>query len=213
MKRDKKHSQSKLIVSVQDKNTPIIIVDLDKTLVEDGFLKVVLDSAKPLPYSAVAMNKIAKKYSIVYLTHRFSGMTTVSKQWLSENGFPVGPLLTNKSGELSSGDYKYGRLAHLKQKFKNIEIGVGDKESDIESCRSNGIKVYWILKYEDESRSLRKLSKKAAKFADDENVQVVVNWREIEEGILYGKDFSAAKRAQEFRNLATRHKKSKEETN
>ena len=210
LNEENKIRQSKLTVSVQDGNTPIVIVDLDKTLVQSSFFRVVLDAAKPLPYSANAMNMIAKRYSIVYLTHRFSGMTSISKQWLSDNGFPVGPLLTNKSGALSSGNYKYGKLANLKEKFKNIEIGVGDKETDIESCRSNGIKAYWIVKYKEKSRSLQKLAKKAAKFNNDENVQVVINWQEIEEGILRGKDFSAARRSEEFRKLAIHQKNIKE---
>lgn len=204
---EKIYRYSKLIVSVQTEDTPMIIVDLDKTLVKSSFFRVVMDSAKPMPYAAEAMEKIAQKYSVVYLTHRFSGMTTMSKSWLERYGFPAGPLLTNKSGQLSSGDYKYGRLRNLKKKFKNIRIGVGDKDSDIESYRMVGMKAYWIVKCKDKAKSLRKLARKISKFDDDDGVQVVVSWKEVENGILFGEDYSAAKRVKAFRKRAKYLKK------
>lgn len=172
-----------LIVCVVNADAPMIIVDLDHTVVGSGFFKVVMRMAAPMPGSAAVMRKLSQDYTVVYLTHRPAMLTNLSKKWLITNNFPVGPLLTNQDNKFSSGEYKSNRLKELRCSFKNIQVGIGDKDSDVAAYRANNMSAFWIIKYKDKRKSLEKIIKTIAPFRRDHKVQVVFAWEQIEQAL------------------------------
>ncbi len=199
---DKDHEEllkvapTSLHVSARPKDARFIVIDLDRTVVESGFGRVVFtDSAKPMPHAAEVVGELAGKYGIIYLTHRPDFLGNKSKNWLTDNGFVRAPLLVSsfKQSIGDSGKYKSARLAELRKDFPNIRIGIGDKISDVEAYLANDMTGYLIPNYDrnsDDSGDFRKLAKTIRKL--DGRIHVVDGWEEISAGILTGRKFPPA---------------------
>lgn len=181
-----------LRVSARPKETKFAVVDLDKTLVASGFMKVLAGEAKPIPGAALVMQRIAKVQTILYLTQRPDFLGAASKRWLIENGFPPGPVLTSNAGTMTtgSGQFKNTRLAEVKRTFPNLVVGIGDKFSDAKAYADNGLRPILILQVdwsEDEAEPYEKLAADLAALPD--SVQVVTNWSQIASILFEGAAF------------------------
>ncbi|HPS53926.1 MAG TPA: hypothetical protein PLK08_10270, partial [Phycisphaerae bacterium] len=172
-----------LIVCVAAADSPMMIVDLDHTVVGSGFFKVVMRMAQPMPGAAAVLGKFSQNYTIVYLTHRPAMLTSLSKKWLMANNFPMAPLLANQDNRFSSEEYKSCRIKELRQDFGNIQVGIGDKDSDMTAYRNNNMRAFWIIKYKDKRKTIEKIIKKIQPFRRDKNVQVVFAWEQIEQAM------------------------------
>ena len=174
-----------LRVACLSAEAPIMIVDLDKTLVASGFEQVLLGDPAPIPGSPAAMKRLAQRYRVVYLTHRPYYFGAKSKAWLTRYGYPPGPvLLSDVKGFLKGSEaFKTGVLLALGKRFKQIRIGIGDKPTDAKAYHANGIRAFLILQ-PDPSAPLEDLTELATDLAElPEDVQVLSNWREIEQAI------------------------------
>jgi hypothetical protein len=180
-----------LLVTSCQADAAMLIVDLDKTVVESGFHMVLIGNPVAMPMSVEVLQRLARTHTIVYLTHRPDYFGPKSKAWLDKNGYPPGPvLLSTVRGFLKgSGEYKSEMLKQMQKKFTNIEIGVGDKISDALAYYENGLKSFLIVQipekdspdpYEDLADSLEKLP---------DEVQVVTSWEQIEQAIFNEHDF------------------------
>lgn len=188
---DKAPAPVKLLLACRDGGEPIIVVDLDKTLVADGFDKVLLSKAEPMADSVTVMTTLAKTNTIVYLTHRPDLLGPKSKNWLAENKYPTGPVLLSNADQFAEGSeaFKTKMLKELKDNFRNANIGIGDKISDARAYQANSITPYLILSIAPDASSFS-LKRLAASLNDlDDRVQVVTSWQQIAEGILQSKDF------------------------
>ncbi len=188
-----------LFVMVRTPDTKFVVIDLDHTLVDSSFFKVLMGLGRPMPYSQQATQRIAKTYSIIYLTHRPDLMTHRSKVWLRQQGYPPGVLLVSKMSQAlgDSGPYKTARLAALKESFPNLKIGIGDKISDAQAYLENGMESYLIPHYDDDdSEDLRDMAREIRLLTVYGPVQVVGNWQQIEQGIFAGKRYPADRFAQ-----------------
>lgn len=172
-----------LTVCVAKKNAPMMIVDLDHTVVGSGFFSVMMRMAKPMPEAAAVMTRLSKKITVIYLTHRPAALTNLSKNWLINYNFPAGPLLTNQDNKFSSGDYKGQRMKELRHEFNNIQIGIGDKDSDVQAYRVNNMRAFWIIKYKDKRKSVEKIVKTISPYRGDRGIEVVFDWEQIEQSI------------------------------
>ena len=139
-------SQS-LLIACRKADTPIVVVDLDKTVVASGFEAVLLGKPRPMAHSQQVLDRMAKDRTIVYLTHRPEFFGPKSKRWLRANGFPRGPMLLSSAGGFlsGSGKYKTDRIADLRKTFKNVQLGIGDKISDARAYLDNGMAAVVIL--------------------------------------------------------------------
>jgi len=61
---------AEILVAARDKDTRFFVVDLDHTVVDSEFLRVLLDGGKPMSDSVAVTNRLAGQYGIVYLTDR-----------------------------------------------------------------------------------------------------------------------------------------------
>ncbi len=206
-----KTTPASLLVSVRPKDARFIVIDLDHTVVASSFFKVLTSGAKPMPKADGVVGELAKKYGIIYLTHRPDLLGNKSKNWLTDNGFVRAPLLVS-SFKQSIGDskkFKSGRLKELRKDFPNIRIGIGDKIGDVEAYVENDMTGYLIPNYDrddDDADDFRKLAKKIRKL--DKRIHVVDGWDEIRAAILTDKKFTATAYAN---RLEARAKKLKEE--
>lgn len=188
-----------LFVMVRKPDTKFVVIDLDHTLVDSSFFKVLMGLGRPMPYSQQATKRIAKTYSILYLTHRPDLMSHRSKGWLRQQGYPLGALLVSKMSQAlgNSGKYKTARLTTLKESFPNIKIGIGDKITDAQAYLENGLDSYLIPHYDDDDpEDLRDMAREIRLLTIYGPVQVVGNWQQIEQGIFAGKKYPAERFAQ-----------------
>jgi len=188
-----------LRVACRRADTPIIIIDLDDTVVTTNVLRLVAGAARPVAGSRDALQRLAKDYTVVYLTFRPDTLGLRSKAWLRRCRYPAGPLLMPAAVDLfrGSGGFKTRKLRELTDSFNNIAIGVGDKISDVQAYEDNRLTGFLLLHYRhykdsedyfDLVEDLDRLHK---------NTHVVYSWREILDVIYEGKSFprSAAQQA------------------
>ena len=180
---------TELLVAARKADTPIAVVDLDKTVVASGFAWVLLGDARPMAGANLVLGRLAKTHTIVYLTHRPDFLGALSRKWLATNGFPTGPVLTSTLGGLMAGSltYKNARLEAVRQTFKNVAVGIGDKASDAKVYADNGLRSILILQVDwsdDEAEDYEKLAAELAALPD--SVQVVTNWAQVSD-VLFNK--------------------------
>jgi hypothetical protein len=189
MKESPPDAQEILITCCRS-DDPMVVVDMDKTLVASGFHTVLIGDPKPAEYSQEVMQRLAESRVIVYLTHRPDYFGVKSKKWLQDNQYPDGPvLLSSLSGFLKgSGTYKTEKLRHMREKFKRIEIGIGDKISDVMAYHENQIRSFLILLEMDKPEDPQARDELAMELEKlPEEIQVVTNWKQIEQA-LYEKE-------------------------
>ena len=198
-----------LRVASRKAETPIAVVDLDKTVVASGFHTVLIGEASEMPDSPRVMHRIAKDRTIVYLTHRPDYFGPKSKGWLKDKGFPAGPvLMSNVEGFLrGSGEYKTAAIKALQKRFKRIEIGIGDKASDVAAYHANGLKGFLIIQIPtgDDPAEYTELADQIA--ALPAAVQVVTSWVQVEKALYSGVSYPPAEAEKTLRQLARTHTK------
>ncbi len=182
-----------LLVACRQPDAPLVLVDLDKTVVASGFEAVLLGTPKPMDHSRRVLGRLAERRTIVYLTHRPELLGPKSKRWLADNSFPRGPLLSSTvSGFLKGSEaYKASRIAELKKTFTNLEIGIGDKISDARAYLDNGMRAIMILDIppagaRNRRARLKDLAEELKSLRDDEKAQVVIGWDQVEKAIFEG---------------------------
>lgn len=193
-------SPQPLLVSARPKDSRFIVVDLDHTVVASGFIDVLLGRAEPMADSVEVMNRIAQQYNVIYLTHRPDLLTRRSKNWLEKYEYPTGPLLVADVSQMGdSGRFKSSRLESLRRSYANIEIGIGDKISDVSAYVNNGMEGYLIPNYtRGDPESMRKTAAEIRTLQGQGTVHVVDNWRQIESGIFQGQSFPLQTYVQEL---------------
>ncbi|MHC4985456.1 MAG: LNS2 domain-containing protein [Planctomycetota bacterium] len=205
-----------LVVACYDPEAPMVIVDLDKTVVASGFHVVLAGDPKPMPGSPEVLTRIAETYQVVYLTHRPEYFSIKSKRWLAEHKYPVGPLLMSDIGGFleGSGEFKTRTVRDLRERFPGLRLGIGDKFSDATAYHDNGMRAYLIVQppdsddpddyddYEDLAEELGDL---------DNEIQVVTSWDEIERGLFGGASFPRERLEQQMwataRQLEEEHRR------
>jgi len=197
-----------LLVACRPPEEPIAVVDLDKTVVASGFHTVLLGDPTPMARSAEVLNRLAKTHTIVFLTHRPDYFGPKSKTWLKANGYPPGPVLLSTVGSFlkGSGTYKSEMIAAMKKRFTKIEIGIGDKTSDVVAYHENGLKAFLIIQIPDDA-SAAQLDALADSIKDlPDAIQVVTGWDQVEEGLFGRGTYPRSAMEKKLRTLAAQRK-------
>ena len=193
-----------LLVAARDKALQVV-VDLDHTVVDSSFFDVMVSGGKCMADSVEVLGRVSKRYGIIYLTHRPDLLTHKSKSWLADNGYPSGPLLVSEMKDvLEGGKFKSARLAVLRRDSPGVAIGIGDKLSDAQGYLDNGMSAYLIPDYKEKPRDMRALAAEIRALRGQGRLQVVSNWRQIEQGIFSGKKFPPEDFARELEARAAR---------
>jgi len=191
-----------MLVAVRAADTKFIVVDMDHTIVEDGFYRVLTnDDPQDMDESVRALQLLSHSYGIVYLTQRPDVLTRKSKLWLVGNRFPDGPLMTctMKESVSDTAAVKAAHLRSLRADWPGVCIGVGDRLGDAQAYLANSMQAYLIPQIlDDDARQHRALAKDLRNLPDPAHVQAVHSWMEIAEGILNGERFSPQAMAKEL---------------
>jgi hypothetical protein len=191
----------KLLVACRASSEPMAIVDLDKTLAHTKSWRFFSQNPEPMPGSVDVMRRLAKDYTVVYVTHRPQQYAHRTKTWLLRHDYPAGPLLMPEVVDFARGSrrYKSRELAKLKSKFPNIRIGIGDKISDIQAYHNSGLKAFLILNDEDcdDPEDYLELAQELDRLP--EGVQVVCKWSQISSVIYQGRSFPKSAAQEELR--------------
>ena len=195
-----------LVVAARPKDEPMVLIDLDHTLVASSFFRVLFGEAQPMADSVEVTGRIAAKYTVVYLTHRPEQMARRSKLWLARYGYPAGPVLMSRFGQAigSSGAYKAARIGDLRKVHKAVRVGIGDKLSDAQSYVDNGMTAVLIPHYKEKPKDMRKLADEIGALRGKGRLQVVGNWRQVEAGLLRGASFPPESFVRDLRSRADR---------
>ena len=208
---DRAPAPQKLLIACRAAESPMAVVDMDKTVVASGFHMVLIGDPTPMAGSSKVLRRLAATRTIVYLTHRPDYFGPKSKQWLRDKKYPPGPvLLSTVSGFLKgSGKYKSEMLRRLQGRFKKIEVGIGDKVSDAAAYHENGLKSFLIIQVPEgeDPKPFEKLADEIAKLPAA--VQVVTDWDEIEKALFSGASFPRAAAHRRLRKQADARRKKK----
>ncbi len=170
---------STLTVAVFAPDASLAVVDLDETVVGEGFDQVLLADPTPMPYSRPVLRELARRHQILYLTHRPDILVRRSRLWLQTKGFPPGPLIgSTRAGLLEgSGAFKSAVIERLQEHFA-VEIGIGDKISDAQAYHEHGLQTFLVIQPGPlPPWELRELAERLEALPPE--VQVVTDWREI----------------------------------
>jgi hypothetical protein len=180
-----------LLVAVRKRDEPFVVIDLDHTLVDSSFMRVVLwDGGRPMVGSQPVMQRIAERFSVIYLTHRPRDLTRRSRRWLIENGYPPGVLLLSRARQAigDAAEYKTQALRDVRKNFRNLQYGVGDKVSDVEAYLANDMRACWIPHYDhDDAEDIQQMARQVYAWRDTRGLWVCENWRQIESAIFDGR--------------------------
>jgi len=172
-------------------DTPLVIVDLDKTVVASGFQQVLVGKPEPMADSVAVMKRLAKEYTPIYLTHRPDLFGPKSRAWLREHEYPRGPLLLSDIGGFlkGSGAFKSAMLGDIRRRFKGNAVGIGDKVSDVVAYHDNGLRAFLVVQPDETAGAagLRQLADSLDPLPDV--VQTITGWREIERAVFEAATF------------------------
>ncbi len=130
------------------KDQDYIICDIDFTISATSFYHFITTNLlrmKTILHSSEILNKLSSDYRVIYLTGRSHILTRLTKQWLVNNNYPDGPLLSRwfeSSIELLK--FKIKAIAGITPISRN-GIGIGDLRSDIKAYMHHKLKAIKII--------------------------------------------------------------------
>lgn len=124
---------------------PILAVDIDNTIsrteYEDLILKTLDVKSKPIPGSRETLTDLSRDFYVAYVTARPRIYVEKTRWWLSQNGFPPGPVVTAPRirDVIQRKTLKRKMLADLRRRWPNLLIGIGNNQHDAEAYGANGM--------------------------------------------------------------------------
>ena len=164
-------AEEALVVDVLPADAPILAVDIDHTLADISTLRFAFTTnhkTRPLPDAVDILRRLAKRFSIVYLTARDHSFLGKTRDWLRLQGLPDGPVMCRRRRFWSQRSYshKLERLSELKRTHR-LAAGVGDLPTDAKAYLASGMAAY--------------LMDPGAQLPEIEGAVRVRGWREFEE--------------------------------
>jgi hypothetical protein len=125
------------------KGRVIIAVDIDHTISETDRDKLLTtnqpETSPPIPGARDTLAALAREYYILYVTARPHFLLEKTRHWLATYHFPVGPVITapKLSDSIRPAKWKSQVLGNLRQRWPDLLIGIGNRNSDTESYAPN----------------------------------------------------------------------------
>ena len=123
----------------------VVAVDVDETISRTTYSNLFFTqfdtTSQPVEHSAAALKAMNGDYYICYISARPRWLHNKTKRWLSDHGFPAGPVLHAEKFEacLKQEEYKQRMLAEFQARFPNLLIGIGDKDVDDRAYGANSM--------------------------------------------------------------------------
>lgn len=180
--------KARLLVDAVSADTPIVIVDMDNTVVRPQWTGVVTGTADPVPDSAEVLRRLHEDcgWAVVYLSARPDLLGVRSRDWLDKHQFPLGPLLLSQRlliYDSGQQDYKSRRLMQVAARFRNIRAAIGDKPGDALAYGAINIPMCIVVLSntvaDRDGRRIRELAD------GDGAIRIARDWRQVED-LLHG---------------------------
>ncbi len=170
---DYSSAESYLRLFVCKSRASFVVTDIDFTLARTQSLLALRSGNVHLqaqPRAASVLRRLVSERgtTILYVTAREESLANMTRDWLSDQGFPPGPLFfwDFLRSPLSHADYKKDLLIALKKEWPNLEWGIGDRLEDVRAYQASGLKAIWLPSVPPEEVP--------------EGATVVQSWRDIE---------------------------------
>jgi len=197
--------QTQLLLAARPADAALCVVDLDKTLVDSGFRRVLTGDPPPMNHSPRVMNRIAERWTVIYLTSRSEYLGPKTKDWLRKHRFPNGPVLLAETEELLTGNrrYKSQSLARIRRDFIGRGVGIGNKKSDVLAYQENGLEAIYLVRLtQKERRNPPAIREKIHDVKElPGSVQVAMDWRDVEAAIFEDKQLTAYRACRQIAGL------------
>jgi len=131
------HAEGELVSWRTDR--VIVACDIDSTISQTSLSALFFHEldfvSQPIGNSPEVLREIARDYQIMYVTARPRFTLEKTKHWLSEHGYPEEPVLTSLTvgDALGQTEYKTRMLKSLRKHYRNLLIGIGNTDIDLES--------------------------------------------------------------------------------
>lgn len=131
----------------------VLVCDVDGTISQSDLGTLVhtvlghTDIKSPaFPDAAEALQSLSKQYNIIYLTDRPVYLRQVSYKWLSDHGFPPGPVICTPDLRTSREVLKFKQkiIGKMKKLYPDTLIGFGNEETDAEAYAANDMLAIMI---------------------------------------------------------------------
>ena len=148
------HSPIKVPVYVLEPTDRVIVSDIDGTLSDlpDYLIPVKSADAPTFPDAPEVLNWISQCAHVIYLTNRDQFLYSATKQFLANREFPIGPLLMNRytkwgdfpfeKDPMRAALFKRDLLLSLKDRGIEVELGLGDRNSDAWAYNNSGVESF-----------------------------------------------------------------------
>ena len=195
-------SAAPLLVAARDSETPMAVVDLDRTVAESDFVQAVADQAKPTVDCRAVLARLAARYSLVYAVDHPQAMSGQAKRWLSERGFQSAPLLL-ASGDPQAGDSDADTLRHvrdLQATYPQVELLITGNLPD--AAGESSLTTFWLVQVSQDPTALRALADQISDPWTLGQAQVVTDWLQIQVSVFHGVRHPPLELAERLRRLA-----------
>lgn len=138
---------------VFDPQTRFLFIDLDGTIVGQGFDMALLADSEPMPHAREVIAELAPRYQPLYLTGRPEYLGRRSRQWLQDHHLPPGPLIVSRVDQYAQGVESYRKqvIGGLQKSFPQKHAAIGDKPWDIRAYAATGVTSLLIVQTQEES--------------------------------------------------------------
>lgn len=114
---------------------PVIVVDVDETILDSRYVDMVVrieDPSPPIEHSREAVRRLSEHFGIVYFSTRPRLFRNMTLKWLREHDYPVAPTYhTDKlAAVFRQREERTEGLDRLQKAGINIVAGIGDKGAD-----------------------------------------------------------------------------------
>lgn len=197
-------------VYVRDKDVPIVICDMDKTLVKSGFGYVLAGLASPFDGAKEVLHSLVadRGMTVVYLTHRPDFLDSESRAWLRRYDFPPGPLVGSTLSGLLSGSEKFktGAIAELKKRYAKLKLAIGDKIADANAYVANQVPSILLPDIEWDKTKAKYWREKLTEIQTvDPGVTVCRDWSEISQATLKDVKYPLGRMVEMIREAARKY--------
>ncbi len=136
------HTAFRFLAFVARPGESAIVTDIDGTVTasEAAIINTVL-FGDDIGHRANAPRALAESgHPVIYMSSRGDQLTTLTREWLRDHGFPLGPLRLARSGITRPGPATVRfKAAALEALSVPITAGIGNRASDVEAYAQKGI--------------------------------------------------------------------------
>lgn len=198
-----------LVLSVQPRHAPLVVVDLDHAIVASRARREWLGQNKAITGAAAALAAIGQRHPIVYSTSHTDELAQATRNWLDRSGFPAGPILLDTT---TADPFKSAAPGILTGQFPRTRAAVTHKTEEAEAWAARGVPTYLLLKIdEDDYKDLRKAARDVRRLP--RGISPVTAWNQVQDGLLRNVQYSPHVVADQLDRQADywEHKKKKDD--